>query len=199
MVPRRDDSEVGSWEERVRLAPWGAPPALRPLHSDQLAAVTELYARVDAALESASSSCRACGACCRFGPDRPVLFASALELGVLVASAGPPAADRPVPPGGPDAPWRCPYQVAETSGDPGTGTARAVAGSTGREGSVCTARAGRPLGCRTYFCDPDARARGEEVHAEAMGEIREISARRESAWWYGPARFYFASLDGDSG
>jgi Fe-S-cluster containining protein len=158
----------------MRLAPWGAPPALRPLHPDQLAAVYEVYARVDAALESASASCRACGECCRFGPDRPVLFASALELGVLVASAGPPAAERPVAlaePGGPDAPWRCPYQ----------------------EGPGCTARAGRPLGCRTYFCDPEARARGEEVHAEAMGEIREIAARRKSAWWYGPARFYFAS------
>jgi len=154
------------------LEPWGAPPALRPLHSDQLAAVYEVYARVDAALESASATCRACGECCRFGPDRPVLFASALELGVLVESAGPPAAERPVPPGGPDAPWRCPYQ----------------------DGPVCTARSGRPLGCRTYFCDPAARARGEEVHAEAMDEIREIAARRKSGWWYGPARFYFARL-----
>ena len=191
MAPRPDDSEVCSWQERMRLAPWGAPPALRPPHPDQLAAVYEVYARVDAALESASASCRACGECCRFGPDRPVLFASALELGVLVASAGPPAPERPVTPGvapakrgfalaepgGPDAPWRCPYQ----------------------EGPVCTARAGRPLGCRTYFCDPPARARGEEVHAEAMGEIREIAARRKSGGWYGPARFYFASLDGVSG
>ena len=170
------------------LEPWGAPPALRPPHPDQLAAVYEVYARVDAALESASALCRACGECCRFGPDRPVLFASALELGVLVASAGPPPAERPVLPGGPDAPWRCPYQVAKTSGD-----------STGREGPGCTARAGRPLGCRTYFCDPDARARGEEVHAEAIGEIREIAARRKSGWWYGPARFYFASQDAASG
>ncbi|MGB2797972.1 MAG: hypothetical protein WBD44_12040, partial [Phycisphaerae bacterium] len=82
-----------------------------------------------------------------------------------------------VPPGGPDAPWRCPYQ----------------------EGDRCTARAGRTLGCRTYFCDPQARARGEEVHAESAGEIREIAAMRKSGWWYGPARFYFASLGGVSG
>ena len=160
----------------MRLAPWGAPPTLRPAHPAQLAAVYEVYAGVDAALESAAASCRACGECCRFGPDRPVLFASALELAVLVASAGPAAADRPVPPGGPDAPWRCPYQ----------------------EGSCCTARAGRPLGCRTYFCKPETRARGEEVHAEAAGEIREIAARRKGEWWYGPARFYFASQDAAS-
>jgi len=171
MVPRPEDSAVSLWQETMRLAPWGAPPALRPLHRDQADAVHAVYARVDAALESAAGSCRACGACCRFGPDRPVLFASVLELAALVASAGPPPADRPVLPGGPDAPWLCPYQ----------------------EGTVCKARAGRPLGCRTYFCDPQARARGEEVHAEAMGEIREIAARRESGGWYGPARFYFAS------
>ena len=159
-----------TWSEAAALEPWGEPPPLRPLAPDDAAALAAVYEEVDAALAPQAASCRACGECCRFGPDRPVLFASALELAYLVASAGPPARGCLAAPGGPDAPWQCPYQ----------------------EGARCTARAGRTLGCRTYFCEPSARRRGEEVHAGAMKEIRRIAARRKQGWWYGPARFFFA-------
>ena len=152
------------------LEPWGEPPPLRPLHAQDSSALAAVYERADAALASEAASCRACGECCRFGPDRPVLFASALELAYLTASAGRPAPDRVPKPGGPDAPWQCPYQ----------------------EGAQCTARAGRAMGCRTYFCDPASRRRGEEVHAEAFDEIRRIAGRRKEGWWYGPARFFFS-------
>ncbi len=167
---RRGGESVRAWRETVALEPWGDPPTLRPLHAEDASALAAVYERVDAALAPEAASCRACGACCRFGPDRPVLFASALEIAYLLALAGAPEAERLVVPGGPDAAWRCPYQ----------------------EGDRCTARAGRALGCRTYFCDPSARRRGEEVHAEAFDEIRRIAGRRKEGWWYGPARFFFA-------
>ncbi|MGB2966041.1 MAG: hypothetical protein WBD14_01365, partial [Phycisphaerae bacterium] len=61
------------------LEPWGEPPPLRPLHAQDSSALAAVYERADAALASEAASCRACGECCRFGPDRPVLFASALE------------------------------------------------------------------------------------------------------------------------
>ena len=178
---RRGGGSVRAWRETVALEPWGEPPTLRPLHAQDSSALAAVYERVDAALASEAASCRACGECCRFGPDRPVLFASALELAYLTASAGRPAPDRAPKPGGPDAPWQCPYQVAKTSGD-----------STGREEARCMARAGRALGCRTYFCDPVSRRLGEEVHAEAFDEIRRIAGRRKEGWWYGPARFFFS-------
>jgi len=174
-----------TWSEAAALEPWGEPPPLRPLAPDDDAALAAVYEGVEAALAPQAASCRACGECCRFGPDRPVLFASSLELAYLVASAGPPVPERLAAPGGPDAPWRCPYQVAKTSGD-----------STGREGDRCTARAGRMLGCRTYFCEPSARRRGEEVHAGAMKDLRRIAARRRRGWWYGPARSFFMRATG---
>ena len=166
----REGGPERTWAEAVALGPWGAPPALRPLSPDDAAALAGVYERVDAALTPQAASCRACGECCRFGPDRPVLFASTLEAAYLVASVGAAAAEQQATPGGPDALWRCSYQ----------------------KGDRCTARAGRMLGCRTYFCDPSARRRGEEVHADAMKEIRRIAARRKAGWWYGPARFFFA-------
>jgi hypothetical protein len=47
----------------------------------------------------------------------------------------------------------------------------------------------RPLGCRTYFCQAEARAGGERIYAEALPEIQRIAEGR-GPWWYGPARLY---------
>jgi len=171
MVTEVGATVANEWPEAVRLAPWGRPPPFRPPTEAEAAELAAVYRRADRALEEISSSCRACGQCCRFGPDRPVLFASALELAYLVSRRGVPIEGR-VPPGSPDAPWRCPYQ----------------------EGRTCMARPERPLGCRTFFCDEQVRGRGEEVYAQTLPQIRQIAARGKGGGWYGPARFYFAQV-----
>jgi Fe-S-cluster containining protein len=163
-----------SWDEVVRRGPWGPPPAYRPPAEGAVQALRAVYARADEALAGVAA-CRACGRCCRFERLRPVLFASALELAHLVSSAGRPPPDRAVPPGQPDAPWRCPYQ----------------------EGDVCGARDARPLGCRTYFCDDEARRLGERTYAALFPEVRRIHDGRGGPWWYGPARAYLADLSAD--
>ena len=161
---------------------WGRPPAYHSPSAEERAALAEIYRDVDAALAPLSDACRACGKCCRFEPGGIVLFASALELAYLVAEAGRSPVAARVAGGAPDAAWRCPYQA----------------------GSLCTARSARLLGCRTYFCDAPARARGEEVYREAHERIRQVSDRPSAAagasgrWWYGPARAYLATLARDS-
>ncbi len=152
-----------------RLAPWGPPPALRPIPPALVSAVAETYAHVDAALAPLANSCRACGTCCRFERGGPVLFASALELAYLFERAGAPPGDRRPQPAVPDAPWTCPYQDADR----------------------CRARDGRALGCRTYFCDPAARTRGEAVYAKAAARLRRVAEAHGYPWWYGPARAAF--------
>jgi len=190
--------------------PWGPPPAYEPPSTEVRAAVTEVYARVDAALAPAASACRACGKCCRFEPGGIIPFASALELAYLVVETPaasttpqlkPSRGGSPDPPrenrgyglgngacaAGPETrraklrcttgvpsvssgsrdPWRCPYQRED----------------------LCTARSARLLGCRTYFCDAEARAAGEQIYADALREIQRIAAG-QGAWWYGPARLY---------
>lgn len=160
---------------------WGAPPPHRPPSAEERAALAEIYRDVDAALAPLGDACRACGKCCRFERGGIVLFASALELAYLVAEAGRSPAAARVAGGAPEAAWRCPYQ----------------------EKDPCTARSARLLGCRTYFCDAPAQARGEEVYREAHERIRQVSDRPSAAagasgrWWYGPARAYLATLARD--
>ena len=103
--------------------------------------------------------------CCRFEPGGIILFASALELAYLVAKTARPS---PQLFAGNPGVWRCPYQQED----------------------LCTARGARLLGCRTYFCDAEARAAGERIYAGALREIQRIAAG-QGAWWYGPARAYF--------
>ena len=83
-----------------------------------------LYGRVDAIPDSTQVKCRMDGACCCFDTSGLRLFASALERRYLVREAGPPPRGES---GG-----RCPYLADR----------------------ICTARTGRTLGCRLYFCDP---------------------------------------------
>ena len=170
-APGDDD---GGWRETVRAQPWGPPPALRPLKPGAAAELADVYRGVEAALASAAPHCKTCGECCRFGPDRPVLFASALELAYLVSAGGAPPAAGAVPPGEPDTPWRCPYQA----------------------GDLCAAREARTLGCRTYFCRADARQEGERAYADAIRRIREVSDAAWHPWWYGPARLFFEAAAG---
>jgi Fe-S-cluster containining protein len=157
--------------------PWGRPPAFRAPSGAEAAALRGIYGRVDEALAGESATCKACGRCCALRPGGLVLFASALEMAFLVAEAGPPGAAGRVVPGAADDAWRCPYQAPQN--DAGVG-------------GLCTARQARPLGCRTYFCDRAAREAGERLHADALGQIRQVGG--PAAGWYGPARDYLAAL-----
>lgn len=103
-----------------------------------------LYAEVERIVRASRAVCLARGVCCRFEDAGHRLFASGLEADYAAAQHP----DAPAP----EAPGRCPYHV------------------DGR----CTARAGRPLGCRTYFCDAGPGAALEEEHEELLRRIRAI-------------------------
>lgn len=165
--------------------PWGPPPVHRPPSASVVEGLGRVYADVEAALAPVTAACRACGRCCRFAPGGGiVLFASAVELAYLVAEAGvrqpgtgpreqrhghaTRGEDLPHGRAAPDSAWRCPYQ----------------------EGDLCGARGARLLGCRTYFCEAEARAAGERVYAEAFGRIQRLSETSGLVCWYGPARDY---------
>ena len=150
---------------------WGPPPAYRGPAPEAQTALAGVYARLDAALAPAADACRACGQCCRFTEGGIVLFASALELAHLVATAGMPRAGTFVAGGPVNSAWSCPYQ----------------------EGNLCTGRAARPLGCRTYFCDSQAGAEGRALHADSLNAVRRIAADGQYPWWYGPARLCLAA------
>jgi len=185
--------------EGVRVAgPWGPPPPFQPPSAGTRETMARLYEDVDASLAPVAAACRACGKCCRFKPGGIVLFASAAELAYLVAEMGgmpracPPCGGPPLPghacDAGADA---CPRQQRPACRQAGVGTRR-IGGPWRcpyQQGNRCGARRVRPLGCRTYFCQAEARAGGERIYAEALREIQRIAEGRRP-WWYGPARLY---------
>ncbi len=81
-----------------------------------------LYAEVDQAVAARGPRCMGGGACCRFDIAGHRLYASTGELAYLSQAAAPAM--------GQCRQGRCPYQV----------------------GPRCGFHAGRPLGCRAYFC-----------------------------------------------
>jgi len=84
--------------------------------------------------------CLGGGACCKFDLTGRLVYVTTAELAFLLAAA-PADPARALR-------RRCPYQI----------------------GPRCTARPRRPLGCRTFFCDP--------VLADASGEVYERAHRR---------------------
>ncbi len=108
------------------------------------AALAELYAEVDAHVAASGARCELSGLCCRFEEAGHELFATALEAD-FAAARHPDA-----PP--PESPGRCPFHV----------------------GGRCTAREGRALGCRTYFCDERTEDALAEAHEGFLARLRRI-------------------------
>ncbi len=120
-------------------------------------ALALLYEEVDAFVQKSRAVCILRGACCRFEEAGHELFATALEADYAAAQEGS------APP--PEAPGRCPYHVA------------------GR----CTAREGRPLGCRTYFCDTNTESVLAAAHEHFLARLRGIE--RETGYPAAYGRF----------
>ncbi|HKQ47964.1 MAG TPA: YkgJ family cysteine cluster protein [Phycisphaerae bacterium] len=127
------------------LQPNPAPAAHRPNSNDAFtAAMREFYEAVDASIAAQQPVCINRGDCCKFAAFGHRLYVTDVELAYFVR--GEPA--RLVDPNA----GACPYQEA------------------GR----CTAREHRPLGCRIFFCDENARDwQGPEYerHLERLKEI----------------------------
>ncbi|MFT4541086.1 MAG: Fe-S-cluster containining protein [Planctomycetota bacterium] len=103
-----------------------------------------LYEELEAEINALSPRCELSGLCCRFEEAGHELWATALETDYAL-SQHPELSE-------PEAPGRCPYHV----------------------GGRCTAREGRALGCRTYFCDERTTDTLEDVHERYLRRVRDI-------------------------
>ncbi len=64
---------------------------------------------------------------------------------------------------------------------------------------LCTARHERPVGCRTYFCDPRWQETGHALHEEYHRRVKEIGESAGFAYEYGSfVAMARASTDGPS-
>lgn len=104
------------------------------------------YQRVDEALAEYQPRCTNRGQCCNFARAGHRLFVTPIELAAFRRAY----ADRWL--SADPASGRCPWQV---------------------EG-VCTAREFRPLGCRVYFCDPQAQAWQNEFYEARLRQLKQF-------------------------
>ena len=126
------------------------------------AAVQGVYRELDEAVAAAAPVCAVSGRCCRFVEYEHTLFISAPEAAILLADAPPPS--RPLDDGA-----TCPWQDAK-----------------GR----CTAREARPLGCRSYFCDPAFADRMPELAEAAIARLKAVVAEHGLPWDYAPLHWH---------
>ncbi|QEH33645.1 hypothetical protein OJF2_21490 [Aquisphaera giovannonii] len=120
--------------------------------------VLEVYRQLGAEIAALSPTCLLSGRCCRFREFDHILFLSGVEAAVLKALA--PAQVRPVDDGS-----TCPWQD---------------------ERGRCTARDGRPLGCRVYFCDPEYEPLAPSISERFLEKLRRVAERYEVPWEYAP-------------
>lgn len=124
--------------------------------------VRAIYAEADAAVAAAGPKCEASGRCCRFAEWGHVLYLSHLEADVLLAAA--PSFSGPVTPAS------CPFQ----------------------QGTLCTAREPRPLGCRVYFCDPAYQDRQSEIMEAGLRKLKQLAEETDAGWRYAPLHVFLA-------
>jgi hypothetical protein len=115
-----------------------------------------LYARLDAELAARNPRCELSGRCCDFPRSGQRLYATAPETDYALDAAGGRAP--PAPSG------LCPWWV------------------DGR----CGNRAGRPLGCRIYFCDPAWESEMPRVYERYHAELRALHERHGLDYRYAP-------------
>lgn len=115
-----------------------------------------LYAALDSEVRATAVRCDLRGLCCDFERAGHVLYATDLEVDYARAHGADAVPEAP--------PKACPYF----------------------QGGQCRLRAGRPLGCRVYFCDPRY---ADAMHALAERYHRAIVALHDThgiAYRYAP-------------
>jgi len=126
-----------------------APPMRATAAEDEPAALVDrvraLYQRVDAEIAARQPVCINRGTCCRFDAYGHRLYVTQVELDYFLLHQRPHGL-RDVTTGA------CPYQIA------------------GR----CTAREHRPLGCRIFFCDPNAQDWQPALYERRLAELKQI-------------------------
>jgi hypothetical protein len=135
-----------------------APTGYAGLSPQLQAELRELYAELDAAVARLAPVCLISGRCCRFEEYGHTLFLSGIEADYLVSGA-------PEPVRALDEGRTCPWQD-----------------DLGR----CTARDGRPLGCRVFFCDPNHQDAAPALSEHFIARLKSLTECHGLQWNYAP-------------
>ncbi len=148
--------------------------------------VGEILAELDADVAGRRPVCRASGRCCKFEAYGHRLYVTGVELEFF-------AAREARAPGGGGAVLNDPSAEHAQGPFPEHGTrgaerpksvslgqffsAEKFEGCPYQVEGLCTAREGRPLGCRIYFCDENAQSWQNEVYEKYHARLRGVHER----------------------
>lgn len=110
------------------------------------AALRTLYQTIDADITGRNPTCWLSGKCCHFETYGHQLWVTALEVAWALNESGARLGTNHQHVDG------CPFQVDK----------------------LCTAHALRPLGCRIFFCDPNAQSWQDAVYEQHLGALRDL-------------------------
>jgi len=111
-------------------------------------AIRDLYARLDAAVQSRGPTCWISGKCCNFDAHGHRLYVTGLEIAwVLKESAAVSAKHGEVSLTGP-----CSFQA----------------------NNLCTVHTIRPLGCRVFFCQQGTQQWQSDLYEQFLGQLRSL-------------------------
>jgi Fe-S-cluster containining protein len=130
----------------------------RVIDPEVAGALRALYGQLDAEIRTLGVVCELSGRCCRFEEYGHTLFLSKTEANYLLSNAPRPA--RPLDQG-----QSCPWQDLQ-----------------GR----CTARDGRPIGCRVYFCNKEFDEQTQSVSERYLSKIKALHDTFGLPWNYAP-------------
>ena len=149
---------AGGW--RSSLSVLACPRQELPLAPEALEVLVRgleaAYGELEAEISASNPVCRRSGNCCHFAKFGHRLYASRAEALYFAFRHGVPD--------GPFSHDSCPFM---------------------RENS-CTAREGRPLGCRVFFCDPSWKGRDSELSEKYIRRVGQLSDRLGISWDYRP-------------
>ncbi len=135
------------------------------------ARIVEIYDDAERSAQEARPLCLAGGHCCRFAEYGHDLFVTGLETAWFVRTAGSAAPHRRDEPDARASRRSLPQWSAGAC--------------PWLDGRLCGARIARPLGCRTFYCDPRRTAWSTSLHERLHGAIRSMHDELGIVYRYG--------------
>lgn len=146
------------------------------------AALADLYARLDQAVQARGPVCWTSGRCCRFDSFGHRLYVTGLEIAWFLQQLQRQADSTPSTPAPQADPQRIGLPVlAPASQPPDSPLADACPYQVDR---LCSVHSIRPLGCRIFFCQEGTQDWQQELYEQFLNELRAMHEK-----WKLPYRY----------
>lgn len=152
--------------------------------AEALLQVKALYEGLDAEIDFYKPRCVASGRCCHFETYGHRLYVTRLELEYFRSVEMTPPVQTAAGESSSDAQKQMPNRTFSFPLPLLTDSGEIAPGCPWQVNELCTARTGRPLGCRVYFCDPSSTSWQNNVYERYHRLLKILHDRAELPYAY---------------